>query len=58
MKLEKSKPRNPVANAARMRSGAGSHQKSNKALRQMARQQLRRSLKDEGGFGQSMHRVH
>lgn len=53
MKLKASRPRNPLVQLMRQRagSGAGPHQKSNKALRQAAKRQLRR-LKDEAGFAQ------
>ncbi|WP_181146802.1 hypothetical protein [Burkholderia multivorans] len=37
-----SKPRNYVALALMKRGGAGSHQKSNKAQRQQAKQDLKR----------------
>ncbi len=46
------KPRNPLVPALARRNGAGPHQKSNKTLRQAARRQLQRKLKDEGGFAQ------
>ena len=47
------KPRNPMIPALHQRSGAGAHQKTNKAQRQAARQQFKRSLKREEGFVQS-----
>jgi hypothetical protein len=58
MKTPKLKPRNPVAVAAHLRSGAGAHRKSNKALRQAALRQLRRSLKGEVDSGQCIVVVH
>lgn len=51
------KPRNPMIPALHQRSGAGAHQKSNKALRQAARQQFKRSLKREEGFVQCIAAV-
>jgi hypothetical protein len=51
MKLKAARPRNPLVQIMRQRSGGGIHQKSNQALRQAAKRQLRR-LKDEAGFAQ------
>ena len=44
------KPRNPMIPALRQRSGAGAHQKTNKAQRQA----FQRSLKREEGFVQHL----
>lgn len=51
MKLKAARPRNPLVQLMRQRSGEGMHQKTSKALRQAAKRQLRR-LKDEAGFAQ------
>jgi hypothetical protein len=51
MKQKASRPRNPLVQLMRQRSGGGIHQLSNKAQRQAAKRQLRR-LKDEAGFAQ------
>lgn len=51
MKLKVARPRNPLVQLMRQRSGEGMHQKTSKALRQAAKRQLRR-LKDEAGFAQ------
>lgn len=56
MKLKASRPRNPLVQLMRQRSGGGVHQKSNKALRQAGKRELRR-LKDEGGFAQRIGTV-
>ena len=56
MKLKASRPRNPLVQLMRQRSGAGVHEKSGKALRQAAKRELRR-LKDEGGFSQRISPV-
>lgn len=46
------KPRNPLVPALARRNGSGAHQKSSKALRQAAKRQLQRRLRDEAGFVQ------
>jgi hypothetical protein len=51
MKQRPSRPRNPLVQLMRQRSGGGIHQKSGKALRQAAKRQLQRN-KDEAGFAQ------
>ncbi len=56
MKLKASRPRNPLVQLMRQRSGGGVHEKSGKALRQAAKRELRR-LKDEGGFAQRISTV-
>jgi hypothetical protein len=56
MKLKASRPRNPLVQLMRQRSGGGVHEKSGKALRQAAKRELRR-LKDEGGFAQRISSV-
>jgi hypothetical protein len=56
MKLKASRPRNPLVQLMRQRSGGGVHEKSGKALRQAAKRELRR-LKDEGGFSQRISSV-
>lgn len=56
MKLKASRPRNPLVRLMSQRSGGGVHQKSNKALRQAGKRELRR-LKNEGGFAQHIGTV-